>query len=105
MKEEHCLKGNGIIVGPDSGNLLFFHLIVYLILLILSSFISRRQNSVTWVVEELITEYASQIEDHMNKIASCIQNNHWRTNPSVLAGMRIAVFRKGTGPVPTVITG
>jgi hypothetical protein len=53
----------------------------------------------------LILEYAGQIEDHMNKIISSIQNNHWRTNPSVLNGMRIAVFRKGTGAFPTVITG
>lgn len=61
--------------------------------------------SVTWIIEELILEYAGQIEEHMNRISSCIQNNHWRTNPSVLAGLRVAVFRKGNGPIPTVITG
>ncbi len=61
--------------------------------------------SVLWVIEDLILEYASQIEDHMTKIVTTIQSNHWRTNPSILSGMRIAVFRKGSNTVPTVVTG
>jgi hypothetical protein len=61
--------------------------------------------SVTWVVEDLIMDYAAQIEDHMNKVVSIIQAQHWRTNPSILTGMRISVFRKGCNPIPTVVTG
>jgi hypothetical protein len=67
--------------------------------------VSWSRLSVTWVVDELIQEYASQIEEHMNKIVSLIQNHHWRTNPTVLSGMRVAIFRKGNTPLPTVITG
>mmetsp|Transcript_30237 Transcript_30237/g.32955 ORF Transcript_30237/g.32955 Transcript_30237/m.32955 type:complete len:97 (-) Transcript_30237:60-350(-) len=96
MKEELYLKENGTIVGLDLGNTSIFLILLYHSLALFS---------VTWVVEELILEYASQIEDHMNRIASVIQNNHWRTNPSVLSGMRVAVFRKSTGSFPTVITG
>lgn len=61
--------------------------------------------SVTWVIEELILEYANQIEEHMNKMVGIIHTQNWRTNPSVLAGMRISVFRKGSNPIPTVVTG
>ena len=50
-------------------------------------------------------EYATQIEQHMNRLVGIVQQHHWRTNPSVLAGMRVAVFRKGCNPLPTVITG
>lgn len=61
--------------------------------------------SVAWIVEDLVSEYASQIEEHMNKVTTCIQAHHWRTNPAVLAGMRVAVFRKGSNPMPTVVNG
>lgn len=50
-------------------------------------------------------EYASQIEQQMNKIVSVVEQNHWRISPSVLAGMRVAVFRKGANPMPTIVTG
>lgn len=50
-------------------------------------------------------EYASQIEQQMNKIVAIVEQAHWRTSPSVLAGMRVAVFRKGTNPLPTIVTG
>lgn len=62
-------------------------------------------SSVSWIIEDLILEYANQIEEHMNKIVSTIQNNNWRTNPSVLAGMRVCLFRKGSNSLPTIITG
>lgn len=61
--------------------------------------------SVTWVIEDLMLEYAAQIVQHMNKLATEIEHNHWRTNPSVLSGMRVAVFRKGSNPLPTIVTG
>jgi hypothetical protein len=57
------------------------------------------------VIEELMLEYASQIEQHMNKVIALVEQHHWRTNPTVLAGMRIAVFRKGTNALPTIVTG
>jgi len=50
-------------------------------------------------------EYSAQIEQQMNKIVSVVEQNHWRTSPSVLAGMRVAVFRKGANPMPTIVTG
>ncbi|KAJ1399914.1 hypothetical protein B484DRAFT_483966, partial [Ochromonadaceae sp. CCMP2298] len=61
--------------------------------------------SVNWSIEDLMLEYAGQIEAHMNKLVSLIEQHHWRTNPSVLAGMRVALFRKGTNPLPTIVTG
>lgn len=59
----------------------------------------------SWAIEDLILEYAAQIETHMGKLLAVIQANHWRTAPNVLAGMRVAVFRKGTNPMPTIVTG
>jgi hypothetical protein len=50
-------------------------------------------------------EFAAQVDAHMAKIIQTIEKHHWRTNPSVLAGMRVAVFRKGSGAVPTIVTG
>jgi hypothetical protein len=57
------------------------------------------------VIEDLLLEYASQIEQHVNRILTTIEQSHWRTNPTVLAGMRVAVFRKGCNPLPTIVTG
>lgn len=61
--------------------------------------------SVHWLVEDLLIEYVSQIENHINKLSSAIQNNCWRTNPSILTGFRVAVFRKGATQTPTVLLG
>lgn len=61
--------------------------------------------SVTWEVEELITEYASEAWRHISRLLQIIANNHWRTNPSILSGNRISVFRKGNGWIPTIVTG
>ena len=61
--------------------------------------------SVSWLIDDMILEYAAQIEAQMNKIISCIQSNHWRTSPNILNGMRVAVFRKSSSSIPTIITG
>lgn len=61
--------------------------------------------SVTWLVDELAAEYAHQIENHLNKLLTTIQDTHWRTNPNAFLNYRIAVFRKGISPLPTVILG
>lgn len=50
-------------------------------------------------------EYSSQIDQHMRKLMDTIHDNHWRTNPNVLAGMRVAVFRKSVNVTPTIVTG
>lgn len=50
-------------------------------------------------------EYAAQIDAHMQKLVKMIQQYHWRTNPSILAGMRICIFRKGSNPAPTIVNG
>lgn len=61
--------------------------------------------SVQWIIEDLITEYSAHVEIHTNKLLNFVKQNHWRTNPNVLAGMRVAVFRKGSSPLPTIVTG
>lgn len=61
--------------------------------------------SVTWMVEDLVLEYAAQIQTHMQKITDFVTKHNWRINPSVLAGMRVSVFRKSSNVVPTIITG
>lgn len=61
--------------------------------------------SVNWIIEELITEYAAQISSHMVSLQHVINETHWRTSPNVLAGMKIAVFRKSSGAIPSVVTG
>lgn len=50
-------------------------------------------------------EYANQIENHTQRLLSIIQMNNWRTNPSILAGMKIAVLRKAPTPQPTIVIG
>lgn len=61
--------------------------------------------SVNWITEDLATEYAQQIEKHIHKLCCLISDNNWRTNPQVLAGMRIAAFKKGITPTPTIAIG
>ena len=61
--------------------------------------------SVTWAIEDLIRDYAYQIETHLSQLISFIETNHWRRNPAVLVGYRIAVFRKGISPSPTIVCG
>jgi hypothetical protein len=61
--------------------------------------------SVMWFIDDHQLEYASQIESHMGRLFNFIRDHHWRTNPNILAGYKVALFRKGNGPAPTVITG
>ena len=61
--------------------------------------------SVRWTVEEMLREYASQIDAHFQSLSHRIRQTHWRTSPETLVGMRIAVFRKASTCVPTVVTG
>lgn len=58
-----------------------------------------------WFVDEHQAEYAAQIESHLSRLFDFIAQNHWRINSNVLAGYKVALFRKGSGPIPTVITG
>lgn len=39
----------------------------------------------------------------MHKVCAKIDSISWRTNPNALAGARIALFRKGPTPTPTMI--
>jgi hypothetical protein len=58
-----------------------------------------------WYVEEHQIEYAAQIEAHTGRLLDYIKLNNWRVNSNVLAGCRVALFRKNSGPTPTVIVG
>ena len=62
-------------------------------------------NSVSWQVQELVLEYASLIEAHFGKLLSYVQRNNWRTNPNILVGARVAVFRKSATLLPGIATG
>ena len=59
----------------------------------------------SWQVQELVLEYAALIDIHFGKILNFVQRNNWRTNPNILVGARVAVFRKGATLMPTVVTG
>ena len=61
--------------------------------------------AVRWQVEEFLLEYADHIDVHMSLLDNSIKATHWRTSPEVLAGIRVAVFRKAATNTPTVITG
>ena len=61
--------------------------------------------SVSWQVQELVLEYAALIDAHFGKLLNFVQRNNWRTNPNILVGARVAVFRKGATLTPTVVTG
>ena len=50
-------------------------------------------------------EYAAQIDHHIGNLISIVKTKNWRTNPNVLIGARVAVFRKGPTLMPTVLTG
>ena len=58
-----------------------------------------------WQVEDLIRDYAAQIEDHVNRLVNLVEQNHWRRNPRVLVHYRIALFRKNASPLPSIIYG
>ena len=61
--------------------------------------------SVHWLVEELVVEFAYQIESHINRLISRVNATSWRTNCDVFAGMSIAVFHKKPSSTPTVLMG
>ena len=61
--------------------------------------------SVSWQVQEVVIEYATQISEHFNRLLSFIHDHSWRTNPNIFVGARVAVFRKGATATPTIITG
>jgi hypothetical protein len=61
--------------------------------------------SVTWQIQDLVLDYASQIDTHFGHLFSIIKCKNWRTNPSIWLGARVAVLRKGPTPSPTVVTG
>lgn len=61
--------------------------------------------SVHWKVQELVSEYGAIIDKHVLSLLGIIASHHWRLNPNVLAGSKIAVFRKTSGSIPTMITG
>ncbi len=82
------------------------HLSILFLLINLSIYLYKYiYNSIQWIVEDLIVEYCMQIESHFAKLLSSIQSNHWRTNPIVLSGSRVAIFRKSTATNPTFLTG
>ena len=58
-----------------------------------------------WAVDELLAEFASQVDAHIASLTSRICSSHWRTSPETLVGARIAVFRKCATAIPTVVTG
>jgi hypothetical protein len=62
-------------------------------------------SSVSWQVQELIIEYASQIGIHLDRLIKCVEKKNWRISPNVLLGARVAVFRKTATLTPTVLTG
>ena len=61
--------------------------------------------SVSWQVQEVVIEYATQISEHFHRLLSFVHEHSWRTNPNILVGARVAVFRKGPTAIPTIITG
>lgn len=61
--------------------------------------------SVTWQIQDLVLEYASQIDTHFENLFSIIKSKNWRTNSNIWVGARVAVLRKGPTPAPTVVTG
>jgi hypothetical protein len=114
MKEEPYLRRSGIFVGLGLFILLlfiylflkflwffFFNNIALLLLLLL---IFHYRLSVNWIVEDLVNEYASQIDMHINKLINLINLNSWRTNQNILEGYKVATIRKGMVPIPTIQT-
>jgi hypothetical protein len=56
--------------------------------------------SVNWGIDEFIEDYASQICTHFQTILSYCEENHWRSNPAVLMGLRIALVQKSKNSLP-----
>jgi hypothetical protein len=53
--------------------------------------------SVSWQIQELLEEFALQITSHIGRLLSFVQKTCWRTNPNVLLGAKVTVFRRGPG--------
>lgn len=61
--------------------------------------------SVNFGVDEVIQEYASIMANHFQNILSFCEENHWRSNPSILVGLRIAVVQRNKDSIPMISTG
>jgi hypothetical protein len=48
--------------------------------------------SVNWLVEDIITEFAFQIENHTTHLITLIRKANWRCSPDVYVGARAAIF-------------
>lgn len=58
-----------------------------------------------WKVEELQNAFSDLISRHIHVLLSTASKIHWRTNIDALVGMRIALFRKNSSPMPSVTMG
>jgi hypothetical protein len=110
MKGVKYAKENGTTAGHDLGERSLREIIFELSKSMRANKIltlrhTWRSISVSWQVQELIEEYASLIKAHFAKLLNCIQQNNWRTNPNILVGARVAVFRKSATLIPIVVTG
>jgi hypothetical protein len=61
--------------------------------------------AVQWNVDDLIVGFGAIIDSHIESVLSKIDNNNWRTNPDVLTGFRISIFRQTSSSMPTILTG
>ena len=58
-----------------------------------------------WAIDELISEFAKQIYEHIQKTLNLVKEHHWRTNPAVLNGTNVAIIDKNYKSFPKVLTG
>ena len=93
-----------LLLGATKVTSMSVHILLYQLFL-LTSHLPNCLVSVSWQVQELVLEYAALIDVHFGKLLNFVQRNNWRTNPNVLVGARVAVFRKGATLMPTVVTG
>lgn len=60
---------------------------------------------VNWGVDEFVEEYASQMSFHFSKILSCCEENHWRSNPSILMGLTVSFLQRHKNSSLTILCG
>ncbi len=61
--------------------------------------------AVLWAVQDVVCEIAAVVDKHVDAMLNRVDLNCWRTNCDVLSGFRVAIFRRTSSAVPTILTG
>lgn len=61
--------------------------------------------AVAWGMTDLMQSFAYLIDHHFDRIVNILRKWHWRCNPSILSGLKIAIIKKNKCLIPSIVTG